>query len=198
MMEVLPLFSTPVAVAQPPDMPDVLDRIFDFAYVPYSYGTGGDRSVNQDILSLLPDLATWLEPIIGEYMYGYLGIDSELHQIEVTAAWVNRYKKGDAAVPHVHQNSMYSGNIFLQGTTGDFVVERIPHRYMQPTVAHNNVYSSTQWNIKAVPGSVVLFPSDLIHYTKPNEEDTERITLSFNLFVRGRPAWVEEQFAKSL
>ena len=36
-------------------------------------------------------------------------------------------------------------------------------------------------SIPAVKGDILIFPSDIMHFVKPNQKDTDRISISMNL-----------------
>ena len=49
-----------------------------------------------------------------------------------------------------------------------------------------NIWNSTTWWFPSVTNELVLFPSWLNHKVEPNERaTTDRISISFNTFVRG-------------
>ena len=59
----------------------------------------------------------------------------------------------------------------------------------QPTikveVSEYNLYNSPSWWFPISTGRVVLFPSDTVHEVKIKEKDNERISLAFNVFIKG-------------
>ena len=194
-IQALPLFSTPVYVTDPDrDMPDILPQVKSLEYVRYSYSDLAHRTMDQQVLESFPEMAKWLERHINEYTHGMLGISSEHHRMKVTTSWVNKYNVGGSSYPHFHDNSMYSGNVFLSGNSGALVFERHKHSMMKPTIAIQNIYNSTQYKIAPRDSVLVLFPSNVVHFTEPT--NVERYTLSFNMRVEGTPVWIEDQFTE--
>ena len=51
--------------------------------------------------------------------------------------------------------------------------------------AHQNVYNSSSWTITPKNGTMVMFPSSVMHYVQPNEIIDERVSVAFNVIVRG-------------
>tara|TARA_B100000029_G_scaffold321233_1_gene313666 strand:- start:9793 stop:10419 length:627 start_codon:yes stop_codon:yes gene_type:complete len=189
--EVLPLFSKPLYISEADEkMPNILGGIDQFTYNDYGYERSGTRTDDQAIVHYFPAFKDWLSEHIAEYCFGLQGIDPEVHKVEITASWINIYPKGCRAKPHVHNNAMYSGNVFLQCSSGNLIFENpYRHQYMEPTLRDMNLYNSTQFTLEPKNSVVCIFPADVVHYTEPNESDEDRITLSFNLFVRGNPIW---------
>jgi hypothetical protein len=46
--------------------------------------------------------------------------------------------------------------------------------------------NSDSWKVDNVKDTLLLFPSSLRHYVPPNEQDFNRVSLSFNTFVKGK------------
>ena len=49
---------------------------------------------------------------------------------------------------------------------------------MNPFLQRRN---SKNINVNAKKGDIVIFPSDIIHYVKPNQREEDRISISMNL-----------------
>tara|TARA_B100000427_G_C15420615_1_gene556232 strand:+ start:63 stop:680 length:618 start_codon:yes stop_codon:yes gene_type:complete len=193
-LEVLPLFSTPLYVANDGEMPEVDDDILDFEKMEYpeDFTTStGDITKDPHILKKLPQLQTWVFKHIHEYVYGVSGVDSTKHEAEITNSWINIMFKGQNIEPHDHANSMYSGVCFLNAPKGggDLTFHKNRYTTLQPHLHHKNLFNSTKYTISPENGMICIFPSDLIHYVTPcNQEDPKepRISLSFNIICRGQ------------
>jgi len=111
----------------------------------------------------------------------------------VTNSWVNIYRRGEQAGPHMHHNSLLSGVLYLKATegSGDIVF----HREVQSLVPFPpaldldmdsfNLYNCKSWGHKPKANDICLFPSVVSHSVDPNESNEERWSLAFNVFVRG-------------
>ncbi len=191
MAEVVPAFSSPIYVTGvDKDFPKINWESLEFT--PYNIESVGYRTVDQHVLDSFPDLEGWVFQHVLDNVIGAMGVDPDLHWPEITCSWINKYKKGQASVPHHHANSMYSGNIFLQGDTGNLVFEKPKHMVVEPTLSQQNLYNSTSFTLPPIESVLCMFPSDLRHHTLPNESESDRITLSFNVMVRGQPRWIED------
>jgi hypothetical protein len=76
--------------------------------------------------------------------------------------WINYTKEGDENPFHNH-GGFLTGVIYIQNTEKN------------PTIFLNNVKHH------GLPGEILMFPADLKHAVEKQIENTERITMSFNL-----------------
>lgn len=121
----------------------------------------------------------------------HMGMDPAATRVSVDQlmGWFNINGRGDYNRPHIHPSATWSGVYYIQAGSGgpagrtsgrlEFLDPR-PGAEASPLgpVAHG-----TRLPIDPVPGLLVLFPSYLMHYVHPFEEDGERITLAFNCVV---------------
>ena len=101
--------------------------------------------------------------------------------------WININRKKDFNIPHIHPNSSISGVFYVKVSQnfGDIVfenpfLENISYCWEQEILNYNN-YTSPKWNVKPKENKLLLFPSFLRHYVKPNLTNEDRISISFNL-----------------
>ncbi len=127
----------------------------------------------------------------------------EVDKFEVSMMWSNIYRKGGHNPEHFHPNSFLSGIICVSDPICDKA------RKQNQSYGGTTFYSPINQNFVIVPttkkegspyytptivpiikeGSLVLFPSWLRHAATPypgvEETDNFRITLSFNIMLRG-------------
>jgi uncharacterized protein (TIGR02466 family) len=111
----------------------------------------------------------------------------------VTNSWVNIHRRGQSAGPHVHNNSLISGVLYLNvtETTGDLVFHRNESSLVPFPPALDldmdsfNIYNCKTWAYRPKPNDICLFPSVVMHSADFNRSDQERACLAFNVFVRG-------------
>jgi hypothetical protein len=63
----------------------------------------------------------------------------------------------------------------------------MPQLHIRPTVDHE--FNSQTWSYGVETGDIVLFPSQLVHnveQVKEHTDRTQRVSLSFNTFLKGR------------
>ncbi|MGF1609810.1 MAG: putative 2OG-Fe(II) oxygenase [Kiloniellales bacterium] len=104
----------------------------------------------------------------------------------VDIAWVNVYRKGDYIVPHSHTRSAFSLVYFLDEGDPDpedpnagrfcFVDPRLPDCCLIEEARMTNPLMPT-----TKPGTLLLFPSHLVHSVNPYGGAQPRITASWNI-----------------
>src|SRR5215470_17737086 len=100
----------------------------------------------------------------------------------VTNSWINVYRRGEQAGPHMHHNSLLSGVLYLKATEGGGDI--VFHRDLQSLVPFPpaldvdmdsfNLYNCKSWGHKPKTNDICLFPSVLSHSVDPNETNEER------------------------
>jgi len=113
--------------------------------------------------------------------------DMELY---ITQAWLNITKPGTSHHAHSHPNSIISGVFYIQTEEDDKITFVDPNAHLKNliTIERENftIWNSDTWFLPANPGELILFPSWLSHKVEVNENaTTDRISLSFNTFVKG-------------
>jgi len=90
-------------------------------------------------------------------------------------------------------NSVFSGIYYLdvQEETGDVVFEKgqhFPNCFMptlEPDVTHFNQITMKSWRIRPETGTLLIFPSQLIHNVEKNLTADFRYCIGFDIFIRG-------------
>jgi hypothetical protein len=115
---------------------------------------------------------------------------SESIDIYITSCWVNKSAKGQKHHKHMHVNSMLSGIFYLNSINSGNTVFYIsnPWLYYEKTkvfkISKNSLVDH-QYEIKPDRGKLIIFPSQIEHFVKENESETERYTIAFNTFFSG-------------
>ena len=197
------LFPTPIATLDIPKV--ILSKQYPFLqnqkYLNEENSTtdtsyGGEISENKYLLNS-PDLLALKDFITTQVNWFSSDVlklpDSDF---KITQSWITKKGNSQSHVPHMHSNSVISGALFL----GDLVnpPQGLPplefHRPQQSTLAGNqyllmpglpqeddvNEFSAPSFFVNFVPGTLVLFPSSLMHSVKANNTNIARYTLSFN------------------
>ena len=99
----------------------------------------------------------------------------------ITQSWLNVIKPGKGYFPHRHPNSILSGVFYVSTRENDKILFHDPlERGKIFQIGRFPVYSFGVENCQ-----LILFPSWLTHGVEPNEATKDRISLSFNTFVKG-------------
>jgi hypothetical protein len=118
--------------------------------------TKGVSTYNYGMPTLLYSELTGLKNVINQYVRLYCN-KYEIPPLKFINSWFNISQPGNKLKAHKHEKSIISGAFYISGKT--------------PLIFPDT-------SIKPYPGLLVIFSSDLIHYTE--EETEERIVISFN------------------
>ena len=105
----------------------------------------------------------------------------------ITQSWLNYTRQNQFHHRHSLANSFVSGVLYM-GV--DSKVDRIYfYNKHQPIIkveiSEYNLHNSPSWWFPISTGLVIMFPSDTMHEVKVKEKDNERISLAFNVFIKG-------------
>jgi uncharacterized protein (TIGR02466 family) len=109
----------------------------------------------------------------------------------ITQSTLNYTRKGEYHHNHTHPNSYLSGVLYIAGDDSD-AVQMTLNEYTQIWVYpddtmpnYQNQYNQGMIMCPANTGKIILFPSKLQHNVQVKESDTLRISIAFNVFIRG-------------
>ena len=84
---------------------------------------------------------------------------------------------------------MISAVYFVTADSSPIVFERSVASYLFPlcefTKTEFNEFNSDSWSIDNTKDTLLLFPSSLRHKVPNNKTDIERVSISFNSFIKG-------------
>lgn len=108
-------------------------------------------------------------------------------QIYITQSWINYTSKGQFHHKHAHPNSFISGVFYLNANETSDKIHFVYEKYRQIKVfpTEYNVFNSDSWWLPVNSGKLLLFPSSLEHMVETVTCEDERISLSFNTFLKG-------------
>lgn len=118
--------------------------------------TKGYSSYNFGMPILMnPELKS-LNKIIKQYIRLYC-IKYNIKPVKLINSWFNISQPGNKLKAHKHEESIISGAFYISGSTSLIF---------------------PNYKVNPYPGLLVIFSSDLVHYTE--EEQDQRIVISFN------------------
>ena len=159
---------------------------------------GNITSNNHNVLDnpYLSALKKHLIKQVNNYAYEILCINKKV-EVYITQSWLNINPKGTPHHTHRHHNSFISGTYYLQGSTPIFFLHNtMLFQNFDFDVTERNYFNTSICNINVEDGRCILFPSALQHGVDPNQEEEERISLSFNTFIRGELKPTEDWLTK--
>lgn len=97
----------------------------------------------------------------------------------INYAWFQEQKNGMFHGPHTHGVCGLSAVCFIEYDKNQHTPTIFLSPYLNPTKGHNEEYSDT--NVSS--GSLLVFPSNIVHFTQPNNTSSDRIILALNINV---------------
>jgi uncharacterized protein (TIGR02466 family) len=150
-------------------------------------------------LHALPGLAPLLHHarLCVEQVLAFLHVGTA--PFEITGLWVNVAARGGAVRMHNHPNNFLSGVYYVQVQEGadsiNFHDPRPQTAIVRPPVTELTAYNTDQVVVQVEEGTLLIFPSWLMHSVDPNRSDRLRISSSFNAMfspyaeTMSRPLW---------
>lgn len=187
---IYPLFSAPVYVNNVGDFESPNIKSLEYSRGPYPFASSTDKNVLDR-----PDFGATRGVVMREielYAREVLRVSKNV-DFYITNSWVNIYRPGESAGPHIHHNSLISGVLYLKvtETSGALVFHRDIYSIIPFPPALDldmdsfNLYNCKSWGHKPKVNDICLFPSMVMHSADPNESNEERWCLAFNVFARG-------------
>ena len=132
----------------------------------------------------LANIRAFIEAKLHEFV---TKIYASTDKLVITQSWLNKSKKGESHHEHVHPNSMISGVWYPQ------IHEQMPpiqfrsrsQRDVSLQTEKYNTFNSATFMLPMKRGELILFPSNLTHSVPVNNNEEERISLSFNSWPKG-------------
>jgi hypothetical protein len=107
------------------------------------------------------------------------GMEMGLTQLRIGAIWSVRYHKGDYHAVHNHRSAGYSGILYMNYDED----EHTPSVHISPW--NDPVSDMTPYAVPpAREGTFVFVPSNVLHFTRPNNSDKLRQIVAFDMEVQ--------------
>ena len=106
----------------------------------------------------------------------------------ITQSWLNYTDKDQYHHKHSHPNSLVSGVLYINSDEKFDKIKFFKSEYDRIVLEVNefNLFNSTSWFFSVKTGDIILFPSSLTHMVETKEGDNTRISLAFNVFIKGK------------
>ena len=127
-----------------------------------------------------------LNKIIKDYFNKVL-CSSNIIKPYITQSWLNYTDTNQFHHIHRHANSLVSGIVYMNADKNNDTIEFQSNRYnmIEPEAKKFNMFNTTTWWFPVDTGEVFLFPSSLSHYVNTKKGTNTRISLAFNVFIKG-------------
>ena len=105
----------------------------------------------------------------------------------ITQSWLNYTETNQYHHKHAHPNSLVSGVFYINCHEEHDKIKFFNDNYktIKLEIKDWNLYNSESWWFSVKTGDVILFPSSLSHMVETKEGDNTRISLAFNVFIKG-------------
>ena len=106
----------------------------------------------------------------------------------ITQSWLNYTENNQFHHRHSHSNSYISGVFYISADKkiDSIVFYKTPgHETIKLNIIKYNTFNSSSWFFPVETGDVLLFQSSLEHGVGRTKGTTTRISLSFNVFLKG-------------
>jgi uncharacterized protein (TIGR02466 family) len=112
---------------------------------------------------------------------------TDLISCYITQSWLNYTETNQYHHRHKHPNSLVSGVFYVNC---DEKVDKIKffndsYKTIKPEIKDWNIWNSESWWFSVKSGDIILFPSSLTHMVETKEGTNTRISLAFNVFIKG-------------
>ena len=152
-----------------------------------------DISKDRYLLKNLPDLKNEIDSHCEKFVRKYLHVNNKI-SFNMLNSWSNRHLPNDHSQIHYHGNAMLSGTYYVDCAegSGDISFHRgqLHKNLFDETirVEYENLFEVTadQYKIKVENGMIILFPSHMEHSISTNISNTNRYSIAFNYFVKGK------------
>jgi uncharacterized protein (TIGR02466 family) len=192
-MNVTPLFPTPVYQV---DLQEELDidqynSMLTTVLSPdfkFEANIGNSLSTDHKFLDQYKDTVFYniLVNHVKKYFHNVLLADNNI-DIFITESWVNVAKPNDWHHPHYHPNSIVSGVYYFSNDPQSSPIVFFSPR--KPTIefqkSNLNILTANTWSMPTPACTLYLFPSYLEHTVPKNMSSKNRVSLSFNTFIKG-------------
>jgi uncharacterized protein (TIGR02466 family) len=105
----------------------------------------------------------------------------------ITQSWLNYTEKNQYHHKHSHPNSLVSGVFYINCNEEFDKIKFFKNDYqtIKPEIKEYNFWNSESWWFSVKTGDVIMFPSSLTHMVETRQGDNTRISLAFNVFIKG-------------
>ena len=105
----------------------------------------------------------------------------------ITQSWLNYTETNQFHHKHAHPNSLISGVFYINCHEELDKIKFFDDKYKTIKLETKdwNLFNSETWWFTVKTGDIIMFPSSLTHMVETKEGTNTRISLAFNVFVKG-------------
>lgn len=138
------------------------------------------------------DLKEKIFKALNYYVREYLTVQKDIN-FYLQNSWVNMHKTDDYGQSHIHANSLISGVYYIKTfeDSGNIIFHK-PDGYTNLFHTSTNIrfekydnHNTDRYIIKPKDGTLLFFPSHLLHSIEKNLNKQKRYSIGFNFFAEG-------------
>lgn len=123
------------------------------------------------------------------------------YKLEITNMWGNILQQNECHPPHTHSNNVWSGTYYItQSPTQSSIQYFIGQHQSQvllPRVSEQNLDNGNLIGFPSEKGRGYVFPSWLTHWVPPHPDKEARVSVAWNIILRGEYGHEKDfQYAK--
>lgn len=147
---------------------------------------GNTTSKNNFILNLsaFKSLKKELLKRVEFHCYEILKIDKKVKPY-ITQSWLNYTQQNQFHHVHAHPNSFLSGVYYISCDDDTISFQDYTYKQIDPIVEKQTRYNSARWDQPTKTHDLFLFSSALKHCVNLKQNNATRISLAFNVFLKG-------------
>ena len=106
----------------------------------------------------------------------------------ITQSWLNWTHKEESHHLHLHHNSFLSGVFYVAAAQGEdsIIFTKLGESTFSLPTEEVTMFTAPSFFVDVQTGDTVIFRSNIMHQVPPVETDEVRISLAFNVFMRGK------------
>jgi uncharacterized protein (TIGR02466 family) len=124
---------------------------------------------------------------VNNYLFDVLQCERKITPY-ITQSWLNYTEQDQFHHEHSHANSYLSGVYYIEANKEiDNITFLKPNAYatISPSFIEYNTFNLSGWQLPVETQEIVVFPSFLAHKVITKKENNKRISLAFNIFIKG-------------
>ena len=183
------IFPTPIYISK-------IDRILSTEELSFidkikldTYNNEGNKTSNDNYIlnnKAFKDLKKELDLRVQDYFDKVISPSNNITHY-ITQSWLNYTETNQYHHKHAHPNSLVSGVFYINCHEEHDKIKFFNDTYktIKPEVKDWNIWNSESWWFPVKTGDIILFPSSLTHMVETKKGDNTRISLAFNVFIKG-------------
>tara|TARA_R100001460_G_scaffold108346_2_gene159181 strand:- start:378 stop:998 length:621 start_codon:yes stop_codon:yes gene_type:complete len=150
-----------------------------------NFSTINTYILNEPVFS---NLKNDLHIVVKDYFDKIIRPKEETITPYITQSWLNYTREKEYHHMHSHSNSILSGVLYIKSDPENDMIDfydPIENQFEIPTKEFTQ-YNSKKWSFKVSEKDILLFPSNTKHSVQIKNKNNLRISLAFNVFVKGK------------